>query len=351
MQFFKLKDKIPSIYHSLTPDINFIDYPDEKISTCSKCKLCLSTESPYVNIKCCTYHPRLPNFSIGGILFDEEENGYIGQGIVNNIISSKIGLTPYGVFPSKKYLKLESDIGKIDFWSRPREHAQELACPFFVKGICSIWRFRDNLCATHFCSSVGGKAGKNFWKALRNYLRMTEAELVQYALFKLKYPFSNINTDLLKYLKFEIEDDDGNLLLNNYKELWGTWYGKEVEFYSKCYEVISNINYKTFRRITGTKRQILKSAILETQKEFLNNIIPEFLTLNSEVNIETTDKGNALLTYNNLKTEIPASLLPLVKGFNGKRSTLEMFELGYKILYNLSDLVDELLAKGILIEV
>lgn len=95
-----LKSKIPSIYHSILPQLLSISIEEEKIATCENCTICRSVQSPYINTKCCTYHPYLVNFLIGAILFDKNEYLISGKEQIYNIISRRVGITPYGFIPS-----------------------------------------------------------------------------------------------------------------------------------------------------------------------------------------------------------------------------------------------------------
>ena len=52
---------------------------------------------------------------------------------------------------------------------------------------------------------------------------------------------------------------------------------------------------------------------------------------------------------NKEQVEIPALIYPLIKAFNGERSTVEVFHLGFNILFNLTSTVDKLRQNNILI--
>ena len=89
-----LRDKIPPIYHPLFPELLDLEFPEEKIATCVTCNLCRSDKSPYVNTKCCTYHPHLANYLIGGVFMDGEANLVLGKERIRNQIKNRAGVTP-----------------------------------------------------------------------------------------------------------------------------------------------------------------------------------------------------------------------------------------------------------------
>jgi hypothetical protein len=346
----KLKTKIPSIYHSSFPELLDLEYPEEQIATCSNCTLCRSSKSPYINGKCCSYHPHLPNFMVGGILVDADKSLEIGKTRVLSQIKNRFGITPYGIIPSKTYTKQGKDLDGQEFWKRHTEALENQLCPYYDRGNCTVWKYRENLCVTHFCSSIGGKAGKSFWNQINKYLKMAEISLGQYAMLQLGWPPEKIKTEAVTTEDFSFEDEGGNIVNEKYSKLWGDWEGKEAEFYQRCFEIISQVDAATFKKITGLKREILEAAIWKSNRHFLENVLPEKLVFNPAVEVSNSEAGYLSLQLKDESTKIPAVILPLIRAFNGNRTTVEIFHHGYDILYNLSETVDELLEKRILIK-
>ena len=179
---------------------------------------------------------------------------------------------------------------------------------------------------------------------------MAETTLAQYAMLQLGWPPAKIKTEVVSTADFNLEDEQGNINEENYKKLWGDWVGREEEFYIKCYETVSKVDAETFKRITGIKREILEAAILDTHKEFLKNVLPEKLLLHPKVISENGEEGYTNLKLGEVSAKIQTVIFPIIRGFNGKRTTVEVFHLGYNVLYNMSEVVDELREKGILIK-
>ena len=78
--------------------------------------------------------------------------------------------------------------------------------------------------------------------------------------------------------------------------------------------------------------------------------MPDFLLLHPGVVADKSNEDHILLVLGEITAKVSPALLPLINSFNGKRQTVEVFQLGYNILFNMSDLVDELREKGMLIK-
>ncbi len=345
-----LKSKIPVLYHTLFPELLDIEFPAEEIATCDSCTLCSAKQNPYFNTKCCAYHPHLSNYLVGAILVDEDESLDSGKERVRAQIKAKIGITPYCITPSVPYIRREKIKDSKGFWDRPHELIESLLCPYYNIGHCTIWKYRENLCVTHFCSSIGGSSGKAFWKKVNKYLKMAETTLSQYAMVQLGWPPSKIKTEKVTTADFNIEDEQGIVNDLNYKKLWGEWVGREEEFYKKCYEIVRKMEASTFKQITGLNREILDLAIRDTQKNFTLNILPEYLKLHPETVFMATKEGYTSIVLGEFSVEVPLMMGSIIRGFNGNHKTTEVFRLGYNVLINISELVDELRTKGILIQ-
>jgi hypothetical protein len=345
----KLKDKIPPIYHGFFPDFMELEFPEEKIATCADCTLCRSKQSPYINTKCCNYYPKLTNYLIGGLLLDNSPQWEEGRKRIRRLIAEKRGVTPYGLIQPTQYSVLKEKRDKEDFWKKPREYNESLLCPFYSQGSCTIWKYRESLCVTFFCSSVGGSKGNKFWRKVNDYLKMTERELSKYALMQLGWPVTDINVEPLNGKKLGIDDENGKINEPAYAECWKEWKGKEEDFFKRCHEVVMSIDIPTFQKITGLNQEILLQSIYETNNAFWENILPERLILNPDATIESKDDTQYTIANSTGSVDFPKVFLPLIKAFNGRRSTAEVCHFGYKVMAVLIDFVEEMYRKEILI--
>lgn len=344
-----LRNKIPAIYHAIFPELLDINFPEEKIATCANCTLCRSSQSPYVSTKCCAYHPHMSNYLLGGVLSDPDPGFEIGRQRIRSQIAARIGVTPYGIVPPLSYQQRQVIINSQDFWSRPHELIEAQRCPYYDAGNCTVWKYRENLCVTHFCSSIGGFSGQLFWKKLNKYIKMAETSLSQYAMLQSGWSPTSIKTGAVSTADFKLDDENGKVDVSNYSKLWGKWEGREEEFYRNCYTIVERTDAATFKTITGLTREILDAAIRNTQQEFQQKIFPDFLLLHPDIKSEKINDGVIRLTLGDIFAEIPSVLYPIVRGFNGNRSTVDLFHLAYNVLISLNHVAEELLSKGMLI--
>ena len=141
----------------------------ETQATCHTCVMVKPSgvtrdKGPFLNhLKCCTYFPYVPNFSLGLISEDKIQNT-LSRGV----------LLPVGLFPSAGHQELVIELGKKAFGQK-----SELLCPFFDKAQnqCSSWETRPGVCTTYFCKSDYGKKGLEFWADVEKYLNHFEWQL------------------------------------------------------------------------------------------------------------------------------------------------------------------------------
>lgn len=143
----------------------------ESLATCDQC--CMVNPAgltrdpgPFLNhLKCCTYFPFLPNFSVGALLDSQ----------ISQVETSSM-LLPVGLYPSVEYQEKKRSYGAKGFGQR-----DELICPFFDKQNlhCSIWQNRPGVCTSYFCKSNRGKEGFAFWAKVESYLNHFEWKLAK----------------------------------------------------------------------------------------------------------------------------------------------------------------------------
>src|SRR5580658_8141270 len=128
----------------------------ETRATCGDCAMCdkhggsraavdLETAFFRPDIKCCSYHPTLPNYLGGAVRADESPELSIGRDRIRQKIAARIGVSPEWLAAPRKFLVLleaarESSFGR----------SEALLCPYYEskEGKCSIWRHRESVCAT-----------------------------------------------------------------------------------------------------------------------------------------------------------------------------------------------------------
>ena len=343
-----LADKIPLIYHSILEEILTISFPQEKIANCTSCNLCQTEKSPYLDIKCCNYFPFMTNFLLGGILSDTEETSLIeGKRIVRELIKSKKGVTPYGILPHNSYSSTQKEIFKKENIFGTKEEMEQQKCPYLFDGNCSVWKYREHLCVSFFCLSVGGKNGNHFWEKVDDLLNLVEQKLSKFVLLKLNWNVETILSAKINQKCFEIENEDGSINEENYKSLWGEWFGREEEFFIEAYKCIQDIDKKAINEIIGIEFEILKKAIKSSSLTFEKNVYPEILVLQGNLIRELIGDKIQLISGEK-SVEIDVISYSFIKLFDGTNNTVDVFQKAFTVLFSLNKSVDDLIEIGFL---
>src|SRR6187397_2205187 len=100
----RLLDFVPEMYREILPALFQQPVDEEKNATCDRCAMCPPEEplfppDEYFNpkTKCCTYHPTLPNFAVGGLLRDQSPENAEGKSRIQAAIARRVGVTPLGI--------------------------------------------------------------------------------------------------------------------------------------------------------------------------------------------------------------------------------------------------------------
>lgn len=197
----------------------------ESLATCDNCAMVKPTgltrdKGPFLNhLKCCTYFPFLPNFSLGAL---PQEKLQLAQ--------PRGLLLPVGLFPSAEEQNLIDELGIDGFGRR-----SELLCPFFEtkKNHCSIWEQRPGVCNSYFCKSDEGKKGLKFWKDIESYLNHFEWKLACEVFYQMGFTENEL-AYCQGAMSAETEDDER---LHFEHAAWGKWFDKKYEFYQKSREL------------------------------------------------------------------------------------------------------------------
>lgn len=174
-------DGLAREFRVVIPEIEQLSWVPEKKATCDRCPMAAAEDPPppdkfLPDVRCCTYHPDLPNFLVGRIL----GRGDVGSDKMRaRLRASRAGVTGAGVGDSwLGQIRYEAD-GRAGF-GRDRS----LTCPYWVDGplSCSVWRDRGAVCRTWFCRHEDGFVGRDAWLALRDALDAAEHDLAAAAI-------------------------------------------------------------------------------------------------------------------------------------------------------------------------
>jgi len=215
--------------------------------------------------KCCTYHPYIPNFLVGGLLSSNLSEHQEGKRRMIKKIENGKGIYPMRIQPSFEYQFHYESFRPLVFGK-----SLDLLCPFFDQGYCSVWDFRESMCALWFCKSVGGEQGQTFWKELNILMKQIQGKLANYCLRELEMERKMPKRDFknIKHKK-QLEMTDGE----EYPLYWKDWQGKEIEFYKQCFELINRTSDQEMMHLLS---HIFSEKLPEMNKlrqNFLNQVL------------------------------------------------------------------------------
>jgi hypothetical protein len=325
-----LREHIPSFLRRHLPAFFDADAPVETKATCDRCVMCAppgearSHTRDYFrpDIKCCTYHPTMPNFLVGAILSDEGADLEIGRARVRQLIAQKTGVTPKAVGPSRKYQVL-MQAGRYHAFGR----SHDLRCPYFQveEGRCSVWRYRKSDCAVFYCKYDAAADGQAFWRGFGGYWQLLENRL---ALLVMKRVSDRVEEPHRPYDRLSVEElEDRPPNPDDYRRWWGPYEGREEEFYRACYRAALSLSLEEARELLedddGKKRLRM---VGEAYQQLRAPVFPAKLEMNPELTEVPGPEGTTLVVgYSRYEPmALPAIIYRLLREFDGESTVAEV---------------------------
>lgn len=353
-----IRSTLPPIYAHLFSD--FFDRPKviETRATCDQCSMCDHGQpSPvamdYFNseTKCCTFTPILPNYLVGSILADESPEMAEGKGRIKETIRKRVGVGPLNLSRPRKLSLLMTAYS--DVFGR----AKSLKCPYYdddnPSGTCSIWRHREVICMTYYCKYTGGMRSYEYWTALKDYLGRVQHMLAKGAARAVD---PKVIEPHFKPSALTLEDmEDLPPKESDYKAWWGSWVGREEEFYLKCHEWVRSASAAEFAKNIDQSKEV--SEVLErlvAKYELLESkILPRSLVRNARMKETHAGDKVVVTSYHRYDSFALDKELFEVCGMFKASQTLEenldrlKREEGIELT---PDLIEYLFAAGVLVE-
>ncbi|WP_434388580.1 hypothetical protein [Melittangium boletus] len=299
-------DSLPVLYRDLLPEFFQKGVPVETKATCDSCAMCPSSASGTVesvdgvsrlfrpDTKCCTYYPRLPNFLVGALLSDDRPELAEGRRRMEEKLASRVAVTPQWVKASARYNLLYRN--SRQFFGR----ALSMRCPYYeeVQGGCTIWPYREAVCSTFFCKYVAGADGRKFWMTLKTYLTLTEIQLSRYALLQLlpDYILTGKDKPELGMDSPTMEElEDKPMAAKDYATLWGSWAGREADFYRATYQLVRGLTPERVQELLGLDGLIELTLLDKSRRDAVAPTLPKVLKLNPEATVKWLTDGNVAL--------------------------------------------------------
>lgn len=247
-----LRQMLPAVHRHLLPSLFDESVPEETQATCDRCVMSIPDVLPErtpegffrPDVKCCSFHPNLPNFLVGAILDDTSPEMAVGRERIRARIAARVSVGPVWLAAPRKYTLLFLASRKTSFG-----RSLILRCPYFEpqQANCSIWRHRDAVCTTFFCKHVGGSEGSAMWRAIEMVLRGVERRLAEYAARTLGAEIPNHSNSLDTLTLEELEERPPDSA--TYALTWGIWTKREEEYYRACRDVVSRLDARTFEQM------------------------------------------------------------------------------------------------------
>ena len=259
----KLKYQMPAVYQALLPREILEFSPQETQATCDTCAMSRPRNTDKIHyredLKCCTFHPFLPNYMVGALLKDPTATA--AHEVLKRKIESREYALPIGVTAPVQFQVAFNHRTEMEFGNR-----EDWLCPYYdrTKKNCSVWRNRGVVCTTFFCKSSYGPNGLDFWDKLNSYLWYVELALLEEALVMLDFSPRQI-VDLLDYHNRHqgsaSEMKSPFLSEKKTRDLWNGYYEDQSGFYQKCHDIVTGLDKKEFHEMLGETGQSLEEDL------------------------------------------------------------------------------------------
>jgi Fe-S-cluster containining protein len=274
--------------------------------------------------KCCTYIPYLSNFLVGRILREPNPAFVLNRQSVLERIRSGVAVTPVGIGRGTEFLtRYETAVDEDDFG-----RATDLQCPHYVAegGLCGIWKHRNSVCATWFCKHERGKVGWLFWQYAQEYMSLIEKKLSFWAMRQLNPGEKAIDRMSLPDFK-KISVFERELSPRDYADIWGHWYGREVEFFIGCAEAVDTLTWAEIIEIGGKSLEAKGEEVLQIWRRLNTPQLPEVLQL-GKFQVVTTDGDNYILeTYRKYDLlSLSRTVYEVLPLFDGAHATADILQ-------------------------
>jgi len=251
---------ISSVYHKLlNPKVLSLPIIESKAT----CGACIQVPRYENHLKCCTFHPFLPNYLVGKILLEEQESPSFISNVMKHKISNRVYALPIGITAPISY---QVDFNKYKdkkFGKNP-----DWLCPYYnlQNQNCGIWENKGSVCTSFYCESSKGKKGKVFWEKSLNYLSYIEMAFAEEALVNLDFSPRQVSEQLdflnrKKATREELKQDYLDAKLD--QKLWNHYTDKQA-FYIKCYEIVKKMERPAVQELMGDLGEKLENDFLKS---------------------------------------------------------------------------------------
>ncbi len=153
--------------------------PEERRADCGACPMAAPPGAPpdrdrpfRHGLRCCTFHPRVPNFLLGAAL----DRGGVGEAGVMARLEDPDGVSAMGIEQGAAAREHYEAVVTRGFGIDPG-----LLCPYWAGGelACGIWMDRAAACRSWHCRYQDGPRGRAVWQRAQGVLELAELLLAQ----------------------------------------------------------------------------------------------------------------------------------------------------------------------------
>jgi hypothetical protein len=300
----------------------------EPRSTCNDCAMAPKAGEPAAEryfdsvVKCCTFHPDLPNFNVGGVLADGDSPAarHIGKRIKQGF-----GVTPWGLHVPTVYRTLYNETIK---GGTAQGRHRALRCPFYIDagGLCGVHQHRDATCSTWFCKGDHGVLGRSRWMVLRKLVQKLERSVLLHCVLALgidRPALANLmlNDPLARPLDAGELDPDRARNADEDRRTWGRWLGREREFFVACAEIAQRLEWRDVMAMAGSEAAALIQLARELERAY-SELPREVATCNGGTLIQLSPRpGTARLRHPSTHhdwADVPAAVLRVLPRLTGR---------------------------------
>jgi hypothetical protein len=317
---------LPPLYDHWLRVITGGPIPAETKATCDHCAMLpppgeVATATYFHPVtKCCAFQPHLPNFLAGRILSDPDPSMAAGRKELEKRIARRTAMTPGWAGPGAVFSLMYRNTPNV-FGRAP-----ELRCHFLTpNGDCGVWKHRPGVCATWYCKHVRGDTGFRFWRLADKLLRQVEHELTLWCLAELRTGSAEA-AEIDSGSAPHVSELGGEIDWAQYRELWGDWAGREMDFYRACARLVDPLAWVQVEQICGPRVRILAALLRDAYAHLTSEAIPERLQL-GEFHFSGVDgRGYRVVSYSPYDPLVmPDALARVLHHFDG-RPTEEALE-------------------------
>jgi hypothetical protein len=317
---------LPPLYAVWMGQLLGAPVPGEPKATCLECAMAPGRgQAPddahpfHPDAKCCTYYPELANFLVGVILEDRGGDMRHARAVLKKRFADAVGVTPLGVARPAVFWQLYQAKGRDVFGRTPG-----FRCGYYVEetGLCGIWRHRESICTTWFCKHERGQAGQRFWTALQRLLLSLEYGLARHCLLALDIGAAAIERNVAAARdgrQLSISDLAGRADPAEVRALWGSWHGREIDYFLRCARLVAPMSWAEVAAACGSEARVNAELVRAAFADLARPVPASGLVVGRSM-VERVEGGRVRLrTYSTFDpVDLPDAVMSALARFDGR---------------------------------